>query len=254
MLKSLLLNPLRKKASTTILLALPLPTTQHPFTHNRNLSPQPMGSHHIRTLRWGHWPRRARQNLCHSCRLVQKWRCRFVQGLSHHHQRTSPWMVHIHASILHWLFRHPIPLIHHLVCRKSPLSGHPVVPPKRSTRRWRNASHLHWPIRKNVLWMENLTQEMILQCMALALKPEPFADNVCLWPTATMHELKLRVTDYIRMEKMKTLRTRFCVEYQPTGSKHTRPATISPMTPNHPTNPNTDPANVDHLDSLGMHR
>jgi len=96
---------------------------------------------------------------------------------------------------------------------------------------------------------------MILQCMALALKPGPFADNVCLRPPATMHELKLRAVDYIRMEEMKTLHTHICVEYQPTDSKHTRPATKSdynPMTPNHPVDHNIDHANLDHLDSPGM--
>jgi len=50
---------------------------------------------------------------------------------------------------------------------------------------------------------------MILQCMTLALKPRPFTDNLYLWPSTTMHELKLRATDYIWMEEMKTLRIRF---------------------------------------------
>jgi len=48
--------------------------------------------------------------------------------------------------------------------------------------------------------MSNLTQEMILQYMALTFKPGPFADNVYLWPSTFMHELKLHVADYIRME------------------------------------------------------
>jgi len=55
--------------------------------------------------------------------------------------------------------------------------------------------------------MPNLAQEIILQCMTLTLKPGPFSDNVYLRPLASMHELKLRATDYIRMEEMKTLRT-----------------------------------------------
>ena len=33
---------------------------------------------------------------------------------------------------------------------------------------------------KAVLWMPNLTQEMILQCMVLTRKPSPFADNTIL--------------------------------------------------------------------------
>jgi len=79
---------------------------------------------------------------------------------------------------------------------------------------------------------------MILQCMALALKLGPFADNVCLRPPTTMHELKLRVVDYIRMGEMKTLRTRFCVQYQPTDSKHARPAIKSDYKPHDPKPPN----------------
>ena len=38
--------------------------------------------------------------------------------------------------------------------------------------------------------------------MALTLKPVPFANNVYLHLPASMHELKLRVADYIRMEEM----------------------------------------------------
>jgi len=58
---------------------------------------------------------------------------------------------------------------------------------------------------KAALRVKNLTQDVILQCMALALKPRPFAYNVSLRPPATMHELKLHEMDYIQMEEMKTL-------------------------------------------------
>jgi len=61
----------------------------------------------------------------------------------------------------------------------------------------------------------HLNQEMILQCMALTLKPDPFANNVYLHPPAFMHELKLRAADYVRMEKMQTLHTKFCNNYTP---------------------------------------
>jgi len=50
---------------------------------------------------------------------------------------------------------------------------------------------------KVALQMKNLTQEMMLQCMALALKHGIFVDNVCLRPPTIMHELKLRATYYI---------------------------------------------------------
>jgi len=38
---------------------------------------------------------------------------------------------------------------------------------------------------------------MILQCTALTLQPGPFANNVYLYPPASMHELKLRAADYV---------------------------------------------------------
>jgi len=76
---------------------------------------------------------------------------------------------------------------------------------------------------KAALRMPNLTQEMILQCMTLTLKPGPFANNVYLRPSASMHELKLRAVDYIRMEEMKTLRTKFCTDYMPLTHKTDKP-------------------------------
>jgi len=51
--------------------------------------------------------------------------------------------------------------------------------------------------------------------MALTLKPDPFANNIYLHPPASMHELKLRTTDYVRMEEMQTLQTKFCNDYAP---------------------------------------
>jgi len=51
---------------------------------------------------------------------------------------------------------------------------------------------------KDALRTPHLNQEMILQCMALTLQPVPFANNVYLHPPALMHELKLRVADYVR--------------------------------------------------------
>ena len=55
-------------------------------------------------------------------------------------------------------------------------------------------------------------QDVILQCMTLALKLDLFADNVYLWPPATMHKLQLRTTNYIRIEEIKTLWTKFCTD------------------------------------------
>jgi len=54
---------------------------------------------------------------------------------------------------------------------------------------------------------------MILQRMVLTLQPGPFANNVYLHPPAFMHELKLRAADYVRMEEMQTLHTKFCNDF-----------------------------------------
>jgi len=80
---------------------------------------------------------------------------------------------------------------------------------------------------KAVLRMPNLTQEMMLQCMALTLKPGLFADNVYLRPLTSMHELKLCVADYIHMEEMKTLHTRFCTDYTSSTTKTNKPPSRS---------------------------
>lgn len=50
--------------------------------------------------------------------------------------------------------------------------------------------------------------------MALTLKPGPFVYNVCLWPPITVHQLKLRAVDYICMEKMKMMQTKFWTDLQ----------------------------------------
>jgi len=65
-------------------------------------------------------------------------------------------------------------------------------------------------LSKAALRTLHLNQEMILQCMALTLKLVPFANNVYLHPPAFMHELKLRAADYVGMEEMQTLHTKFC--------------------------------------------
>jgi len=74
---------------------------------------------------------------------------------------------------------------------------------------------------KATLRTPDLNQEMILQCMALTLQPGPFANNVYLHPPASMHELKLRVTDYVRMEEMQTLYIKFCNDYAATTANPT---------------------------------
>ena len=53
---------------------------------------------------------------------------------------------------------------------------------------------------------------MILQYMALTLQPGPFANNVYL---------KLRAVDYVRMEEMQTLHTKFCNDYAATTANPT---------------------------------
>ena len=79
---------------------------------------------------------------------------------------------------------------------------------------------------------------MILQCMALTLQPGPFANNVYLHPPASMHELKLRAADYVRMKEMQTLHTKFYNDYAATTGK-TTPQPNPPLMPAH-----ASPANL----------
>jgi len=74
---------------------------------------------------------------------------------------------------------------------------------------------------KAALRTPHLNQEMILQCMALTLQPGPFANNVYLHPPASMHELKLRAADYVHMEEMQTLHTKFYNDYAATTANPT---------------------------------
>jgi len=74
---------------------------------------------------------------------------------------------------------------------------------------------------KVALRTPHLNKEMILQCMVLTLQPGPFANNVYLHPPAFMHELKLRAADYVRMEEMQTLHTKFCNDYAATSANPT---------------------------------
>jgi len=77
------------------------------------------------------------------------------------------------------------------------------------------------PFSKAALRTPHLNQEMILQCMTLTLQPGPFPNNVYLHPPASMHELKLRAADYVRMEEMQTLHTKFCNDYAATTANPT---------------------------------
>jgi len=71
---------------------------------------------------------------------------------------------------------------------------------------------------KAALRTPHLNQEMILQCMALTLKLDPFTNNVYLHPPASIHELKLCVAYYILMEEMQTLHTKLCNDYTPSAA------------------------------------
>ena len=97
---------------------------------------------------------------------------------------------------------------------------------------------------KAALRTPNLNQEMIMQCMAFTLKPGLFANNVYLHPPASMHELKLHAADYIRMEEMQNLHTKFCNDYTPPP----------PTAINHPHDLNLGPKSLDNHVSPNKHR
>jgi len=57
---------------------------------------------------------------------------------------------------------------------------------------------------KAALRTPNLTQEMILQCITLTLKPCPFANNVYLQPPCTNSNYALRITSVWRRCRLYT--------------------------------------------------
>ena len=73
--------------------------------------------------------------------------------------------------------------------------------------------------------------------MTLTLQSGPFANNVYLYPPASMHELKLRATDYVRMEEMQTLHTKFCNDYAATSANPTPQAPRPDTRPREPRQP-----------------
>jgi len=68
------------------------------------------------------------------------------------------------------------------------------------------------------------------------IEPGPFAD-IYLQPPPSMHELKLCVVDCIRIEEMKTLRTKFYIDYTPSTAKIDEPSSRSESRPKEPRPP-----------------
>jgi len=52
-----------------------------------------------------------------------------------------------------------------------------------------------------------------------------------------MHELKLRAADYIRMEEMQTLHTKFCNDYTPSTASPAKPPSRPDSRPREPKQP-----------------
>jgi len=73
--------------------------------------------------------------------------------------------------------------------------------------------------------------------MALSLQPGPFAKNIYLHPAASMHELKLRAADYVRIEEMQTLHTKFCNDYAPSPTNHSQQPPYPDLRPREPRQP-----------------
>jgi len=69
------------------------------------------------------------------------------------------------------------------------------------------------------------------------LQPGPFANNVYFHPPASMHELKLRAADYVRMEEMQTLHTKFCNDYAATTANPTPQPPRPDVRPREPCQP-----------------
>jgi len=82
------------------------------------------------------------------------------------------------------------------------------------------------------LKIKNLTHEFFLQYMATTLKLGPFVDNLCMNPPTIMHEVRLRVVNYIRVEEMRDLRNKMCTEDRQNEMKGVDKETIQKGGPN----------------------
>ena len=139
-----------------------------------------MGGLHTWVIYWGNRPRWAREDLCHSCQLVHKRRCHDVQGLNHHPQRVSPEVVHIPPPYSIDCFDTLPNLFSTQFEGSCPHQATPLS--LLGVRQARDEILRDFIDRfsKAALTIKNLTQDVILQCMALTLKLGPFVDNVCL--------------------------------------------------------------------------
>jgi len=49
---------------------------------------------------------------------------------------------------------------------------------------------------------------MAMNHMLSALRPRPFADNLCMQPTASLDKLRKRVAKYMQLEEMREFRNK----------------------------------------------
>ncbi|XP_068498187.1 uncharacterized protein [Phaseolus vulgaris] len=59
---------------------------------------------------------------------------------------------------------------------------------------------------KVAMSIRNLSPDVAMHHMLTALSPGPFADNMCMQPTASLDELRKRAAKYMQLEELKEFR------------------------------------------------
>jgi len=54
--------------------------------------------------------------------------------------------------------------------------------------------------------IRNLILDVAMHHMLTALRPGPFADNLCMQPTATLDELRKKAAKYMQLEELRDFR------------------------------------------------
>lgn len=60
----------------------------------------------------------------------------------------------------------------------------------------------HFMISLVSVWIQNLSSEVTLTSINMALKSGPFFDSLCKKPSATLDELRARTVRFTQMEEM----------------------------------------------------
>jgi len=59
---------------------------------------------------------------------------------------------------------------------------------------------------KVAMSIQNLSLDVAMHHMLMALRSEPFADNLCMQPIASLDELRRRVVKFMQLEELREFR------------------------------------------------